>query len=219
MILLTTPTPVPSPALPTSLDPVQVTAWATVILAGAAILSFIASIYLAVRTGGMASATRDLADSTRRGLELQEKELNLLAAEHDENRRLREEATRAAQPRLRCDVLTFGDSEVTGRVIWVAGSLAAVDVVVLLQGRGRFFHRGAATRLESGDCPLEYRAGPTGDEAVVTTAFPEWAANVPSAPSDWWAGVMWTSPDGRRRRWSQRWVQSAPTGDPVEDRD
>lgn len=123
-------------------------------------------------------------------------ELKLLELERMENRE-------REQPQLQCRLNSFGDRDAGVYVDFVDGSRRALHLAVLLQGRGNWYHGSRHGAFYPSQAAPLIMASASAPSSTITGTFPEWEADQ-LMDVGCWAGVAWTSADGKRRRWGAK---------------
>jgi hypothetical protein len=197
------------PATVIGLDPVDVTAWATIALAAVGAISIVTGIALAVGTFRAANAARDASVLQRQQIDLLDRELKLVEQQANDAREI-------AWPKLRVSTFT-ANLETQGVILhYVQGTLPATDIQMVVRqktaretGWGLFV--GWSGYMSSGEKWTTALTKATAQQQD-SSPFPEFLGEDP-APDELFVGLVWKSPDGREHRLTQRQFLG---GKPVE---
>lgn len=174
-------------------DPLQVTAWATAVLAFVGLVSILANSVLAWQARSSAKASRD-------GVKLQAEELETLKRQVTLTEKQFAAAADAAKPRLRSALVRVGSLFIEGTVSYVHGSEPAYEIRVWIRGRSR---PGAAwglftTRIgfmTASDRELPFIAGAASAQEQTQCPFPEFL-DAELGGGDYLVGLIWQRLDG-----------------------
>jgi hypothetical protein len=174
-------------------DPLQVTAWATVILAFVGVVSIAANFALAWQARSSAKAGRE-------GVKLQSAELEMVKRQLTLAEEQFAAARDAAKPRLRSALASAGKYQIDGSVAFVHGSEPAYEIHIWVWGTlqpeaswGLYTTRIGF--MSGSDRELPFRAMPTSALEQDECPFPEFFDETPSATT-YLIGLTWERLDG-----------------------
>jgi hypothetical protein len=155
---------------------------------------FWATVAIAAGTFVLALATLILAWSTRKGVQLQERQFAAAQA--------------AARPQLEIDVALDAINArwpVSGQVRYIAGTEPAYDVEVWIKTRTQSFGTAATSILTPSAPNFTFVLDGIPDEMFKRWPFPEAHKAPVLEGKELWAGVTWRSADGTKgqRRYKQ----------------
>jgi hypothetical protein len=182
-------------------DPLQVTAWATAVLAFVGLVSIMANSVLAWQARASAKASRD-------GVNLQAEELETVKRQLTLAEKQFAAAQDAARPRLRSSVVRAGSLYIEGTVSYVHGSEPAYEIRIWIRGPSR---PGAAwglftTRIgfmTASDRELPFMAAAASAQEQAACPFPEFL-NAEIAMREYLVGLTWERLDGSTDRLAEK---------------
>lgn len=170
------------------LDPIQITAVATVVLAFVGVVSIVANFVLAWQARASAITSRDGVALQREELETVRRQLKLaedqFAAARD-----------AARPRLQAAVVSAGSLYIEGIVSYVHGSEPAYKVRVWIRGQSRpgatwGLYLARVGFINAADRQLPFKALQATAQEQSESPFPEFM-NTTIGPREFLIGMTW----------------------------
>ena len=174
-------------------DPLQVTAWATVVLAFVGLISIVANFVLAWQARSSAKASRE-------GVKLQAEELETVKRQLTLGEQEFAAARDAAKPRLRSALASAGKLYVEGSVAYVHGSEPAYEIRIWIrggseEGAGWGLYTTRIGFMTAADRELPFRASPASAQEQDQNPFPEFL-NEELGPRQYSVGLTWQRLDG-----------------------
>jgi hypothetical protein len=170
-------------------NPLEVTAWATAVLAFVALISIVFNSILAWQARSSTAASRE-------GLKLQGEELEVLKRQVTLQEEQFEAAQEAARPRLRPQIQRVGDLFIEGDVAYVHGSEPAYDIAIWIRGPSRpgaswGLYWSSIGFMTAADHQLRFMAGPAEANEQADCPFPEFLEQLELQARDYFVGVTW----------------------------
>lgn len=190
-------------------DPLQVTAWATAVLAFVGLVSIVANFVLAWQARSTAKASKASVKLQAEELETVKRQLTLaeeqFAAARDN-----------AKPRLRSALTKAGKSFIEGTVAYVHGSEPAYEILIWIRGHSQpeaswGLYTARIGFMSGGDRELPFTASPASAQEQEQCPFPEFFQDT-LAEREYRVGLTWERLDGSTDKLAEKQSLGPPKG-------